>query len=88
VCFFHLKLFFSLKTQIYPGGFAGGPLTAKEYKERLVTSEGTQSVTLPRANYTIRYAYVSQRGYYPDSLDKANQVSVFVIGFFCWIFVA
>ena len=25
-----------------------GPLTAKEYKERLVTSEGKQSVQLPR----------------------------------------
>jgi hypothetical protein len=55
---------------------AGGPLTAKEYKERLVTSEGTQSVQLPRANYSIRYAYVSQRGYYPDSPDKPNQVRI------------
>lgn len=50
-----------------------GPLTAKDYKERLVTSEGTQSVSLPRSGYTIRYAYVSQRGYYPDSPDKLNQ---------------
>jgi serine/threonine protein phosphatase PrpC len=40
-----------------------------------VTSEGTQSVTLPRSGYTIRYAYVSQRGYYPDSPDKPNQDS-------------
>jgi len=53
---------------------AGGPLTAKEYKERLVTSEGTQAVYLPHANYTLCYAYVSQRGYYPDSPDKLNQV--------------
>lgn len=52
-----------------------GPLTAKDYKERLVTSEGTQSVYLPRSGYTIRYAYVSQRGYYPDSPDKQNQDS-------------
>eukprot|EP00879_Flechtneria_rotunda_P007816 GHRR01008191.1.p1 GENE.GHRR01008191.1~~GHRR01008191.1.p1 ORF type:complete len:736 (+),score=253.14 GHRR01008191.1:238-2445(+) len=52
-----------------------GPLTAKEYKERLVTSEGTQSVHLPRSGYTIRYAFVSQRGYYPDSPDKQNQDS-------------
>jgi hypothetical protein len=51
-----------------------GPLTAKEYKERLVTSEGTQTVYLPESKYTIRYAYVSQRGYYPDSPDKLNQV--------------
>lgn len=50
-----------------------GPLTAKEYKERLTTSEGTQTVYLPGAGYTIRYAYVSQRGYYPDSPDKLNQ---------------
>jgi hypothetical protein len=55
--------------------FCTCPLTAREYKERLVTSEGTQSVTLPRSGYTIRYAYVSQRGYYPDSPDKANQDS-------------
>ncbi|KAF8060315.1 protein phosphatase 2C [Scenedesmus sp. PABB004] len=52
-----------------------GPLTAREYKARLVTSEGTQCVTLPRSGYTIRYAYVSQRGYYPDSPDKPNQDS-------------
>jgi hypothetical protein len=68
----------------YAGGqFAGdgsslylpstGPLTAKEYKERLVTSEGTQTVYLPESKYSIRYAYVSQRGYYPDSPDKLNQ---------------
>ncbi|KAI8469911.1 MAG: phosphatase 2C-like domain-containing protein [Monoraphidium minutum] len=50
-----------------------GPLTAKQYKERLTTSEGTQSVHLPGSGYTIRYAYVSQRGYYPDSPDKLNQ---------------
>eukprot|EP00878_Enallax_costatus_P011720 GHUV01012235.1.p2 GENE.GHUV01012235.1~~GHUV01012235.1.p2 ORF type:complete len:150 (+),score=9.45 GHUV01012235.1:418-867(+) len=52
-----------------------GPLTAKDYKGRLVTSEGTQCVHLPRSGYTIRYAYVSQRGYYPDSPDKQNQDS-------------
>lgn len=52
-----------------------GPLTAKDYKGRLVTSEGTQCVHLPRSGYTIRYAYVNQRGYYPDSPDKQNQDS-------------
>lgn len=50
-----------------------GPLTAKEYKERLTTSDGTQTVYLPESRYSIRYAYVSQRGYYPDSPDKLNQ---------------
>jgi hypothetical protein len=50
-----------------------GPLTAKEYKERLTTSDGTRTVFLPESRYTIKYAYVSQRGYYPDSPDKMNQ---------------
>lgn len=50
-----------------------GPLTAREYKERLVTSGGTRVVELPGSGYAIRYAYVSQRGYYPDSPDKPNQ---------------
>lgn len=59
-----------------------GPLTAKEYKERLTSSEGTQSVHLPESGYTIRYAYVSQRGYYPDSPDKANQDSFCVHTYF------
>ena len=27
----------------------------------------------PKADYTLRYAFVSQRGYYPDALDKPNQ---------------
>jgi serine/threonine protein phosphatase PrpC len=51
----------------------GGPLTAKDYKERLVSSGGTQTYDLPHSGYTVRYAYVSQRGFYPDAPDKANQ---------------
>lgn len=60
----------------------GGPLTAKDYKERLVSSEGTQSVFLPQSGYTLRYAYVSQRGYYPDAPNKANQDSFAVHTYF------
>ncbi|CAH9131278.1 unnamed protein product [Cuscuta epithymum] len=30
---------------------------------------------LQPANYELRYSYLSQTGYYPDSLDKANQDS-------------
>lgn len=60
----------------------GGPLTAKDYKERLASSEGTQTVILPNSGITLRYAYVSQRGYYPDSPDKANQDSYCVHPFF------
>lgn len=30
---------------------------------------------IPSNNYELRYSYLSQRGYYPDALDKANQDS-------------
>lgn len=50
-----------------------GPLTTESYRRRLETSQGTQEVKLPKSGVQIRYAWVSQRGYYPDSLDKANQ---------------
>jgi len=50
-----------------------GPLSAREYKARLASSEGTQSLDFPQAGYSLRYAFVSQRGLYPDSPDKANQ---------------
>lgn len=53
-----------------------GPLNAKDYKSRLSSSEGTQSLYFPSCGYTIRYAYVTQRGYYPDAPDKANQDSL------------
>lgn len=53
-----------------------GPLTAKDYKARLSASEGTQTIYFPHSGVTIRYAFVSQRGYYPDSPDKANQDSL------------
>eukprot|EP00195_Chlamydomonas_chlamydogama_P010756 CAMPEP_0202906016 /NCGR_PEP_ID=MMETSP1392-20130828/37031_1 /ASSEMBLY_ACC=CAM_ASM_000868 /TAXON_ID=225041 /ORGANISM="Chlamydomonas chlamydogama, Strain SAG 11-48b" /LENGTH=1079 /DNA_ID=CAMNT_0049594355 /DNA_START=194 /DNA_END=3430 /DNA_ORIENTATION=- len=53
-----------------------GPLTAKDYKSRLASSEGTQTLYFPQHGFTLRYAFVSQRGYYPDSPDKANQDSL------------
>jgi hypothetical protein len=53
-----------------------GPLTAKDYKSRLASSEGTQTLYFPHSRITIRYAFVSQRGYYPDCPDKANQDSL------------
>ncbi|CAL5360529.1 unnamed protein product [Camellia sinensis] len=37
--------------------------------------EGSRTVTVPSGNYELRYSYLSQRGYYPDALDKANQDS-------------
>ena len=50
-----------------------GPLSAREYKARLASSEGTQVLDFPSAGFSIRYAFVSQRGLYPDSPDKPNQ---------------
>jgi hypothetical protein len=37
-----------------------------------------QVVVLPKAGLTLRYAFVSQRGYYPGSPDKPNQDSLCV----------
>ncbi|KAE9448671.1 hypothetical protein C3L33_19428, partial [Rhododendron williamsianum] len=37
--------------------------------------EGSRTVKVPSGNYELRYSYLSQRGYYPDALDKANQDS-------------
>ncbi|XP_068636640.1 protein phosphatase 2C and cyclic nucleotide-binding/kinase domain-containing protein-like isoform X3 [Aristolochia californica] len=36
---------------------------------------GSRTVRIPSANYELKYSYLSQRGYYPDALDKANQDS-------------
>lgn len=37
--------------------------------------EGSRKVQVPLGNYDLRYSYLSQRGYYPESLDKPNQDS-------------
>ncbi|XP_044464184.1 protein phosphatase 2C and cyclic nucleotide-binding/kinase domain-containing protein-like [Mangifera indica] len=37
--------------------------------------DGSRTVKVPSCNYELRYSYLSQRGYYPDALDKANQDS-------------
>jgi hypothetical protein len=50
-----------------------GPLKGDEYKLRLESSEYCRTANLPHSNYSIKYAFVSQRGYYPQDLDKANQ---------------
>ncbi|EYU30730.1 hypothetical protein ABFS82_11G051800 [Erythranthe guttata] len=36
---------------------------------------GSRVVTVPSGSYEMRYSFLSQRGYYPDALDKANQDS-------------
>ncbi|KAK3285136.1 hypothetical protein CYMTET_7243 [Cymbomonas tetramitiformis] len=50
-----------------------GPLSQKEYNTRIVSSGTPQDIVVPDHGYSIKYAYVSQRGYYPEALDKANQ---------------
>ncbi|KAK1265063.1 Protein phosphatase 2C and cyclic nucleotide-binding/kinase domain-containing protein [Acorus gramineus] len=37
--------------------------------------EGSRTVRVPSGNYELKYSYLSQRGYYPEALDKANQDS-------------
>ncbi|WOL02195.1 protein phosphatase 2C and cyclic nucleotide-binding/kinase domain-containing protein isoform X2 [Canna indica] len=37
--------------------------------------EGSRKVRVPLGNYELRYSYLSQRGYYPDALEKPNQDS-------------
>eukprot|EP00899_Mesostigma_viride_P026827 jgi/Mesvir1/7329/Mv19140-RA.2 len=50
-----------------------GPLSKPELRARVITSGGVQEAAVPAMGLKLRYAYVSQRGFYPDSLDKANQ---------------
>ena len=61
----------------YTANITGGPLSQKEYNSRVVTSNGPQTVKVPLpeegGHYTLTYAIVSQRGYYPEALNKANQ---------------
>ncbi|KAH8482129.1 hypothetical protein H0E87_029550 [Populus deltoides] len=37
--------------------------------------DGSRTIKIPSANYELKCSYLSQRGYYPDALDKANQDS-------------
>ncbi|KAL3337485.1 hypothetical protein AABB24_029904 [Solanum stoloniferum] len=38
--------------------------------------DGSRVVKVPSGNYELRCSFLSQRGYYPDALDKANQDSL------------
>ncbi|PKA54434.1 Protein phosphatase 2C and cyclic nucleotide-binding/kinase domain-containing protein [Apostasia shenzhenica] len=40
--------------------------------------EGSKTVRVPSGNYELRYSFLSQRGFYPEALDKPNQDSFFV----------
>ncbi|KAH6797947.1 protein phosphatase 2C and cyclic nucleotide-binding/kinase domain-containing protein [Perilla frutescens var. hirtella] len=42
---------------------------------QFLPADGTKVVKVPSGAYELRYSFLSQRGYYPDALDKANQDS-------------
>ncbi|XP_038878756.1 protein phosphatase 2C and cyclic nucleotide-binding/kinase domain-containing protein isoform X1 [Benincasa hispida] len=42
---------------------------------QFLPAEGSRTVKVPSGNFELRYSFLSQRGYYPDALDKANQDS-------------
>ncbi|XP_039017712.1 protein phosphatase 2C and cyclic nucleotide-binding/kinase domain-containing protein-like isoform X2 [Hibiscus syriacus] len=42
---------------------------------QFLPSDGSRTVSVPSGNFELKYSYLSQRGYYPDALDKANQDS-------------
>jgi len=52
------------------------PLSEKELNSRIVCS--TKEETVVFGNYTLNYAFQTQRGYYPDALHKPNQDSFVV----------
>ena len=58
------------------------PLTDHEISSRIVGSNKPQCCKLSET-LQIEYAFLSQRGYYPDSLDKANQDAYSVVTDFC-----
>lgn len=54
-------------------GYADGPLTLDDINARITAPNTSQDLTV--GNYSISFGYVSQRGYYPESLSKPNQDS-------------
>jgi len=53
------------------------PLTKSQLEARKIS--GTGLITLPATGIRMKYAYLTQRGYYPDQPDKANQDNYNVI---------
>lgn len=55
------------------GGEESGPLSRSAVEGRIDCIEETRVATF--GNLKVRYGYLSQRGYYPDDANKANQDS-------------
>ncbi|XP_071696768.1 protein phosphatase 2C and cyclic nucleotide-binding/kinase domain-containing protein [Rutidosis leptorrhynchoides] len=47
----------------------------RRVSSQFLPPDGSRVVVVPNGNYRLQYSYLSQRGYYPDALDKANQDS-------------
>mmetsp|Transcript_49196 Transcript_49196/g.81695 ORF Transcript_49196/g.81695 Transcript_49196/m.81695 type:complete len:1065 (-) Transcript_49196:122-3316(-) len=54
------------------------PLTQEEVNERITCSDSTLYFK-PKHGFKLKYAYLSQRGYYPEDLYKNNQDSFKII---------
>jgi len=59
-----------------PHASSSGRLSTEEILSRIDASPGSLPATLGTA--TVRYGYVSQRGFYPDEPSKANQDAFYV----------
>lgn len=62
------------KVQTAPAAKDGGGEVA-----RVVATAPAEPLHVPAAGCTLRYATLSQRGYYPDTPNKANQDAVVVV---------
>jgi len=49
------------------------PLTEDEIQDRVIAIDKPKVFEMKSCPLKVRYAYVSQRGYYPDDLNKNNQ---------------
>ncbi|KAL5541726.1 hypothetical protein UlMin_009436 [Ulmus minor] len=47
----------------------------KAHRKHLLTERSLERVPVPSHNFHLEYSALTQRGYYPDSLDKENQDS-------------
>ena len=53
-----------------------GPLAPPDLAARILTSGGTRVLPLPGAGFSVRYAFATLRGFYPEAPDKPNQDAV------------
>ncbi|VVA10523.1 PREDICTED: phosphatase [Prunus dulcis] len=68
-----------LRDQFNQSSLAGdaevGITRLSRVSSQFLPPNGSRTVNIPSGNFELRYSYLSQRGYYPDALDKENQDS-------------